>query len=62
MKRPTRKFDPRRWRASLIRSRIEHLGHVTAHTREAAEQAAVEGFKLTDEQRKPLVLQEVPQE
>jgi hypothetical protein len=39
-------------RASLIRKRTEFLGHVEAPDREAAEAAAVEEFKLNDEQRK----------
>jgi hypothetical protein len=60
VKRPPKNYDPRRWRVSLIRSRIEFLGHVLARTCEAAEAAAVEQFKLTDEQRKRLVLQEQP--
>jgi hypothetical protein len=40
--------------------RTEFLGHVEAPDRSAAEAAAVEKFKLNDEQRKRLVLQEPP--
>jgi hypothetical protein len=58
MKRPNKKDDLRTWRASLIRSRAEYLGLVHAKDRAAAEAAAVEKFKLTDEQRKRLMLQE----
>ena len=40
---------------------MEFLGYVTARTREAAAQAAVEEFKLTDEQqRRRLMVREVP--
>jgi hypothetical protein len=60
MKRPARKFDPPRWRAPLVRERLQFLGLVYSRTREAAEQAAVEEFKLNDEQRKRLVLREQP--
>jgi hypothetical protein len=58
MKRPTTKPEIRTWRASLIKQRAEFLGRVEAPDREAAEAAAVEKFRLTDEQRKRLVLQE----
>jgi len=52
---------PRTWRASLIRSRwnLQFLGHVDAPTKQAAAAAAVEEFKLTDAQRKRLMLQPV---
>jgi hypothetical protein len=43
---------------ALIRKRGELLGTVDAPDKEAAEAAAVEAFKLTDEQRKRLVVQE----
>jgi hypothetical protein len=61
MKRPTKKpAEPRMWRVSLIRKRTEFLGRVQAPDREAAEAAApVQEFKLNDEQRKRLVLQEL---
>jgi hypothetical protein len=58
MKRPSKKDELRTWRVLLFRSRAEHLGRVYAKDRAAAEAAAVEEFKLTDEQRKRLVLQE----
>jgi hypothetical protein len=49
----------RSWRASLFRKGgTRFLGHVNAPDREAAKIAAVERFKLDDEQRRRLVLQE----
>jgi hypothetical protein len=57
MKRPSKKPD-RVWRVSLIRKRTEFIGRVWAPDREVAEAAAVETFKLNDEQRKRLVLQD----
>jgi hypothetical protein len=49
----------RSWRASLFRKRgTRFLGHVNAPDREAAKIAAVEWFKLDDEQRRRLVVQE----
>jgi hypothetical protein len=60
MKGPREEPEPRVWRASLIRKRTEFLGRVEAPDRNAAEAAAVEKFKLNDEQRKRLVLQEQP--
>jgi hypothetical protein len=59
MKRPTKKPACAGWRVSLIRKRAEFLGRVQAPDREAAEAAAIEEFKLNDEQRKRLVVQEV---
>ena len=50
----------RDWRVSIIRKKLEHLGRVAAPDREAAETAAVEEFKLNDQQRKRLVIQEAP--
>jgi len=49
----------RQWRASIIRKRMEILGRVAAADRDAAEAAAVAEFKLTDEQRKRLLIEEV---
>jgi hypothetical protein len=61
MKRPIKKpAEPRMWRVSLIRKRTEFIGRVWASDRAAAEIAAVEEFKLNDEQRKRLVLQKQP--
>ena len=51
MKGPREEPEPRVWRASLIRKRTEFLGRVEAPDRNAAEAAAVEKFKLNDEQR-----------
>ena len=49
----------RDWRIGLIRKRFERLGRVAAADRDAAEAAAVAEFKLTDEQRKRLLIEEV---
>jgi hypothetical protein len=49
----------RDWRVSLIRKKLEHLGRVAAADREAAEAAAVEEFKLNDEQLRRVIVQEV---
>jgi hypothetical protein len=60
-KRPQQNDPPklRSWRASLFRKRgSRFLGHVSAPDREAAKIAAVERFKLDDEQRRRLVVQE----
>lgn len=59
MKRPSKKPE-RAWRASLIKSRSQFLGLVYAPDRKAAETVAVEEFKLTDQQRARLVIQEQP--
>jgi hypothetical protein len=58
MKPPPTKPKIRTWWAWLIRKRTEYLGRVEAPDRETAEVAAVEKFKLNDEQRKRLVLRE----
>jgi hypothetical protein len=60
-KRPQQNDTPtlRSWRASLFRKRgTRFLGHANAPDREAAKIAAVEWFKLDDEQRHRLVVQE----
>ena len=49
----------RDWRIGLIRKRFERLGRVAAADRDAAEAEAVAEFKLTDEQRKRLLIEEV---
>jgi hypothetical protein len=59
MKRPSKKRD-RTWRVSLIRKQTEFIGRVWAPSRKAAQAAAVEEFRLDDEQRKRLVVQEQP--
>ena len=50
----------RSWRVSILRQRAEpqHLGVVEAPNEKAAEAAAVAEFKLNDEQRRRLVVQE----
>jgi hypothetical protein len=60
MKRTREKAESRIWRVSLFRKRTDFLGFVHAPDREAAEAAAIEEFKLTQEQRKRLVLEEQP--
>jgi hypothetical protein len=54
-KRPT---EDREWRVSIVRARLVYLGRVVAPDRDAAEAEAVEKFKLSDQQRTRLVLQE----
>jgi hypothetical protein len=46
----------RSWRASLLRNRAQHLGTVEAPDERAAEAAAVTRFRLSDEQRRRLVV------
>jgi hypothetical protein len=58
--KPSPAAKVRDWRVMIIRKKMERLGRVAAADRDAAEAAAVEEFKLTDEQRKRLVLQELP--
>ena len=48
----------RSWRVSVLRSRARYLGDVQAYDERAAEAAAVSEFKLSDEQRKRLLVQE----
>lgn len=58
-KRPTAKPAPlRTWDVSLIRKRREFLGFIKAPDQQAAEVEAVKQFKLTDEQRKRLLILE----
>jgi hypothetical protein len=58
-KRPA-KPAKRMWRASLIKKRTVFLGYVHAPDREAAEAVAIEEYKLTDLDRRRLVIQEQP--
>ena len=46
------------WRVSILRNRSRELGSVQARDEKAAEAAAITEFKLDDEQRKRLVVQE----
>jgi hypothetical protein len=56
-KRRTAKPPPlRTWDVSLIQKRRDFLGFVKAPDRKSAEAGAVEQFKLTDEQRKRLLI------
>jgi hypothetical protein len=48
----------RSWRVSLPRGRAQFLGNVEAPGERSAEAAAVSEFKLSDEQRKRLLVQE----
>jgi hypothetical protein len=49
----------RQWRVFIIRHRMEILGRVAAADRDAAEAVAIEEFKLSDEERKRLLIEEV---
>jgi hypothetical protein len=55
----TPKAAQRTWRASIIRKRLGRLGRVYAGNRATAEAVAVKEFKLTDEERKRLLIEEV---
>jgi hypothetical protein len=46
------------WRVSILRARAQVVGAVEAHDPEAAKDAAVRAFNLSDEQRKRLVVRE----
>ena len=48
----------RAWRVSILRNHSHYLGDVQATDERAAEAAAVVEFKLTDDQRKRVVVQE----
>ena len=48
----------RSWRVTLLRGRAQPLGTVEAPDERAAEAAAVQQFKLSDEQRKRLAVRE----
>jgi hypothetical protein len=48
----------RSWRVSLLRGRAKHLGDDQAPDQRSAEAAAIAEFKLDDEQRRRLVVQE----
>jgi len=56
--RKSAKNPPRSWRVTIMRKRGQFLGYVQATDREAAEAAAVDVFKLNDEQRKRLMVRE----
>jgi hypothetical protein len=49
----------RPWRASIIRKRLGRVGRVYAVDRATAEAVAIEEFKLDDQERKRLVIEEV---
>jgi hypothetical protein len=56
---PTPKAAMKTWRASIIRAKLNRLGRVYAADRVTAEKVAAEEFKLDDEQRKRLIVEEV---
>jgi len=49
----------RTWRASIIRKKLGRLGRVYAADRATAEAVAAQEFKLNDEERKRLLIEEV---
>jgi hypothetical protein len=57
---PSKRKAPklRSWRVSILRGRAKHLGDVQAPEEKTAEAEAVAEFKLNEEQRKRLVVQE----
>jgi hypothetical protein len=46
------------WRVAILRTRAKHLGDVQAPDAKAAEAEAIAEFKLDEEQRRRLVVQE----
>jgi hypothetical protein len=66
MSPPVKKIRPKKataaklrsWRLAILRSRAHYLGDVQAPDEGAAEAGAVSEFKLSDEQRKRLLVQE----
>ena len=48
----------RSWRVAILRNRAYYLGDIQAPDEKSAEAAAAVQFKLSDEQRKRIVLQE----
>jgi hypothetical protein len=61
--RPTSKKAAklRSWRVAILRNRAQYLGDVEAPDEKAAEAAAVVEFKLSDDQRRRLVVRELDQ-
>jgi hypothetical protein len=59
-RKPPAKPAKRMWRASLIKSRTVFLGYVHAPDRKAAEAVAIEEYKLTDLDRRRLLILEQP--
>ena len=66
MPRPLKKLRPKKptaaklrsWRVAILRNRSHYLGDVEAPDEKSAEAAAAVEFKLSDEQRKRIVVQE----
>ena len=66
MPRPLKKLRPKKataaklrsWRVDILRNRSHYLGDVEAPDEKSAEAAAAVEFKLSDEQRKRIVVQE----
>ena len=48
----------RNWRISVLRARLQYRGDVQARDQRSAEAEAVRQFKLSDDERKRLVVQE----
>jgi hypothetical protein len=55
---PVRHSKLRSWRVSILAPRAKHLDDVQAPDEKTAEAEAVAEFKLNDEQRKRVVVQE----
>lgn len=49
----------RLWRASIIRKKLDRIGRVWAADRATAEKVAIQEFKLDDEERKRLLIEQV---
>jgi hypothetical protein len=50
----------RSWRVSILRAQAQYRGDVKAPDQRSAEAEAVRQFKLSDDERKRLVVQERP--
>jgi hypothetical protein len=59
-KRVPKPPQPRTWRVSLIKKKMEYVGRVQAVDKASAELAAAAEFELTDHQRTRIFVEEVP--
>jgi hypothetical protein len=61
---PAKKFpnppQPRTWRVSLIKKKMEYVGRVQATDKASAELVAATEFQLNDHRRTRLFVEEVP--
>jgi hypothetical protein len=57
-KETTPKAALKPWRASIFRKKLDRLGRVYAVDRATAEAVAVEEFRLTDNERSRLLIEE----